>query len=1096
MNGSHFAALSGHQHVLEWLAVSERAGSDSLLAKTGAGMSPLHLASMKGHISCVEWLVASGNADPNSTDTRGRTPLHLAVAGSHAPLASWLIRAGADPRAPDSDGKTPFALAQALASSASAASVVSSTNVVDVLNIAMAPPSPPGAPSRLTADQAESLGMTLKLPQIDNVNNTSIRVWLRWAEPDTPLSGMHAEAYSLQFTPVKSSSFFGVGVTAPRDATLVTINDDDNNVIIETHGSETNDIAACIDTLTPATAYTFRVRARNQNGWGQYSAKSEEISTTAAAVIVPVMATVIPVVAASVTPTSTTASLPTPVNDLVSPVSLLPASQTLSMTSSQTLAPLLDGAVEAAASGDIDALTLMSTNTPGSLEGISTDGRTLLHIAAATGVATTASFLLSDSAIVALVDTRDARGCTALLLAIVGGYVGIAKNLASRGASLNIPDSAGFTPIHYAVLRGRAGALRWLLEAGADASARNLRGQTPREALEAKGGNTGTSLGNENISNTGDAPSSIDTLISLLSNANSVPIAPPVPVLLESSLNAVALVLPLPRWAAGSPAPFGYQVQVCKRSGLSALVTDWKASVDAAPTGINVCAASFATVTGSPRDIGAPPTLAFTPVVVMIQGLEKDTRYAVQLRARSALGMGAWSPRSADFSTLSSLPANVTLVHPFSTETEAAIASTALASEAMLSIIRVLTATAAYAARAHAAIAAGIAACALLRPPSASIMAVLRGERVIPPQTTTTTRIPPASTAGNDTSVTPPPSGTVLSSLLDASRCGNIDILATSQWLDNIRNEITRDGDVWGSRAEVLNVNTLINIVCAAASSTEVNAVHTIRWLCGITGEEEDAKIAAASAIGAIVGMHADTLTMKNTTTTDPDVSVGNQSPVIAAAALAGSFDVLKLLYYGAGGLEALLNGGVIHLLCLRGHTEALNQMILEFNHSSTGSSSTMIEETMNVGWAGSGIEADERSGWTPLHWAAVGGATGASEIVTILLSHNALPGACDTRGRTPAHIAALTDSPAFLKSLPLTCILSPRDIGGLAPLHYAAASGAGGALAFLLWAAADAGANDVALDIDSLGRTPGEIAAETGRRGVFEALSAWGERR
>ena len=92
-------------------------------------------------------------------------------------------------------------------------------------------------------------------------------------------------------------------------------------------------------------------------------------------------------------------------------------------------------------------------------------------------------------------------------------------------------------------------------------------------------------------------------------------------------------MLPPPKWAPGSPAPFGYQLQVCRRSGLGALVAAWEPAVDAAPTGVHACAGSFATQNGAPRDAGAPPALPFTPVVVLVTGLAPDARYAVQLRA-------------------------------------------------------------------------------------------------------------------------------------------------------------------------------------------------------------------------------------------------------------------------------------------------------------------------------------------------------------------------------------------------------------------------------------------------------------------------------
>ena len=64
--------------------------------------------------------------------------------------------------------------------------------------------------------------------------------------------------------------------------------------------------------------------------------------------------------------------------------------------------------------------------------------------------------------------------------AAYNGCVGCATALLDEGgAFVDVANSRGFTPLHYAAQQGHAEVARILLAAGADPGARNNAGQTP-----------------------------------------------------------------------------------------------------------------------------------------------------------------------------------------------------------------------------------------------------------------------------------------------------------------------------------------------------------------------------------------------------------------------------------------------------------------------------------------------------------------------------------------------------------------------------------------------------------------------------------------
>ncbi|KAF0721955.1 hypothetical protein Ae201684P_012307 [Aphanomyces euteiches] len=61
------------------------------------------------------------------------------------------------------------------------------------------------------------------------------------------------------------------------------------------------------------------------------------------------------------------------------------------------------------------------------------------------------------------------------------GYLEIINELLAHGVPLDVGGKNGYTPLHAASLRGQLGALRLLLNAGADPSLKNEHGDTARD---------------------------------------------------------------------------------------------------------------------------------------------------------------------------------------------------------------------------------------------------------------------------------------------------------------------------------------------------------------------------------------------------------------------------------------------------------------------------------------------------------------------------------------------------------------------------------------------------------------------------------------
>jgi len=112
MTALHWAAERGHQKVLEVLISSGAAVN----VKTRIGKyTPLHLASRSGHTEAVQELLRAGSNPNAPTTTSGVTPLHLAAASiGGADAVSALLEHGANANAVEtSSGQTPLIFAAA-----------------------------------------------------------------------------------------------------------------------------------------------------------------------------------------------------------------------------------------------------------------------------------------------------------------------------------------------------------------------------------------------------------------------------------------------------------------------------------------------------------------------------------------------------------------------------------------------------------------------------------------------------------------------------------------------------------------------------------------------------------------------------------------------------------------------------------------------------------------------------------------------------------------------------------------------------------------------------------------------------------------------
>ena len=140
----------------------------------------------------------------------------------------------------------------------------------------------------------------------------------------------------------------------------------------------------------------------------------------------------------------------------------------------------------AARSGDTDEVAALLSMDNRLTRTFDADGWTPLHLAAHYGHADTVELLLHNNA---PVDQRstNAMANTALHAALAGRQTRIAKILLDAGADANARQHGGWTPLHSAAASGDREAIDLLVARGAKAELANDAGVTPAAFAREKG---------------------------------------------------------------------------------------------------------------------------------------------------------------------------------------------------------------------------------------------------------------------------------------------------------------------------------------------------------------------------------------------------------------------------------------------------------------------------------------------------------------------------------------------------------------------------------------------------------------------------------
>lgn len=137
----------------------------------------------------------------------------------------------------------------------------------------------------------------------------------------------------------------------------------------------------------------------------------------------------------------------------------------------------------AAATGRVPELE--TAIAPATVRAYSYDGWTALHLAAFFGHAEAVRVLLEAGAPVSAVSTNSLRN-TPLHAATAGSHSAAALLLIERGADVHGADAGGHTPLHIAAENGLADVVRALIAAGADPHAVDAEQKTPLSRAAAR----------------------------------------------------------------------------------------------------------------------------------------------------------------------------------------------------------------------------------------------------------------------------------------------------------------------------------------------------------------------------------------------------------------------------------------------------------------------------------------------------------------------------------------------------------------------------------------------------------------------------------
>jgi len=136
---------------------------------------------------------------------------------------------------------------------------------------------------------------------------------------------------------------------------------------------------------------------------------------------------------------------------------------------------------EAAAAGDAERVRALLAADALLRDAHAPDGWTPLHLAGHFRQTSVIDVLVAHGADVNAV-SRNADANAPLHAATAGGAdTTLMRRLVEAGARVNHRQSGGFTALHEAAAIGNADVARLLLDAGAEADARNIEGRTPGE---------------------------------------------------------------------------------------------------------------------------------------------------------------------------------------------------------------------------------------------------------------------------------------------------------------------------------------------------------------------------------------------------------------------------------------------------------------------------------------------------------------------------------------------------------------------------------------------------------------------------------------
>jgi ankyrin repeat protein len=141
---------------------------------------------------------------------------------------------------------------------------------------------------------------------------------------------------------------------------------------------------------------------------------------------------------------------------------------------------------EAAALGEVDRLREVLDAEPPAATAYSGDGFTALHFAAFFGHPGAAKLLIERGAEVDAFGRGWMTG-TALHSAVSRLQSDVARILLEAGASPDVRQSAGWTPLHAAAMNGDLVSVELLLGAGADPTAANEEGRSVADLAEESG---------------------------------------------------------------------------------------------------------------------------------------------------------------------------------------------------------------------------------------------------------------------------------------------------------------------------------------------------------------------------------------------------------------------------------------------------------------------------------------------------------------------------------------------------------------------------------------------------------------------------------